>query len=314
MRRRRSSTRGGARAIASPIIAGSASDASQDAVVLIMRYEGGKAASLGGCTGTLLTPRLVLTARHCVADTDESSICSSAGEPIQGGRVRGNFPPGAFFVFPGAARPDLLNDGSSRVARGKELVDDGASTLCNHDIALILLDRDLPDAKIAPCVSPRAGLRRWLGRRLATEETREPRRASSGDVCVGQAGRVDEARRRRVHDGRSRLPGGSGGPVFSTGTVVGPRRAATARRRAAESCLDAQNVYTATSGFRELILEAGERAGQRPRVEGEEEGAPSEDDGGCSSSRPGGARDAGPAALVLALAALAARLRRGRTR
>src|SRR5262249_540824 len=67
---------------AQAILHGTVSDASQDAVVLVMRYESGKPATLGGCSGTLLTPKLVLTARHCVATTDEASACASDGTPI----------------------------------------------------------------------------------------------------------------------------------------------------------------------------------------------------------------------------------------
>ena len=59
--------------------------------------------------GTLLSDRLVLTARHCVADTDESAACDVTGTPLAQGEVRGNHPANTLYVFVGPNRPDFTS-------------------------------------------------------------------------------------------------------------------------------------------------------------------------------------------------------------
>ena len=51
---------------ADPIIKGKDSTSDQDAVVLIVKLD--FKSGIGACTGTLIAPNLVLTARHCVSN------------------------------------------------------------------------------------------------------------------------------------------------------------------------------------------------------------------------------------------------------
>ena len=101
------------------------------------------------CSGTLLAPNLVLTARHCVAAADSTSQCSENGTSLTGGKVYDDYDPTELYVFAGVQRPT-----SSSLAavsqRGEAILDDGSTTLCNHDLALVLLATPVPDAKIAP--------------------------------------------------------------------------------------------------------------------------------------------------------------------
>ena len=127
------------------IIHGVESDASQDAVVLLFN------AALGyECSGTLLAPNLVLTARHCVSATGDSGIaCDVNGNPLAGGSVAGDFVPGVNYVFVGRTRPSDTKLMGSPDAKAQKFFHDDSKNLCNHDIALVLHDRKIEGARIA---------------------------------------------------------------------------------------------------------------------------------------------------------------------
>lgn len=266
-------------AVSSPIIRGTDSPAEQDAVVLVMHYDaiqiGGAAA---GCTGTLLTPRLVLTARHCVAVTDESAACDSAGNPTFGGAVRGDHAPGKLYVFAGTQRPDFLA-GLDNGARGLEILDDASKTLCNHDIALILLDRALKGATIAP-IRLDGGPRKDESVRVVgwgvTDTTTNPQtRQQRSGVRVVDVGPADRLGPAEFRLGESGCAGDSGGPAFSeeTGAVLGVLsrggNGGGAAAGDAEGCLDAENVFTSVAKYEDLVRSAYAKAGQEPWLEGQ---------------------------------------------
>jgi hypothetical protein len=130
------------------IISGKNSDASQDAVVLVVFFDPTHNV-VGGCTGTLLASNLVLTARHCVADTDPGATCAIDGTPIKEGVVRGDHAASKLYVFTGPKRP-VYSPSLKPNGIGSQIIDDAAKNLCNHDIALILLQDPIPNAQIAP--------------------------------------------------------------------------------------------------------------------------------------------------------------------
>ena len=88
------------------IVNGVASTASQNFVVLILRQVSPTEAY--ECSGTLLTPSLVLTARHCVSQiTDMAFSCDSKGNGTSGGAVGADVAASTLEIYTGTTRPAL---------------------------------------------------------------------------------------------------------------------------------------------------------------------------------------------------------------
>ena len=106
----------------------------------------------GHCSGTLLAPNLVLTARHCVALTSGGGPQGSVvcGQTSFTGQGPGNF----FLVSAEPIRPTNSNDPS--FYRGQEVrVAPGANDICGFDVALIILEGAGMPADVAKPVIPR---------------------------------------------------------------------------------------------------------------------------------------------------------------
>ena len=326
---------GTAARVASPIIKGTDSPDEQDAVVLLMHYDaiqiGGAAA---GCTGTLLAPRLVLTARHCVAVTDESAACDANGNPTFGGEIQGDHMATKLYAFSGRKRPDFLL-GLEKGARGAEILDDASKTLCNHDIALVLLDRPLAGGKTAPVRlddGPRMGESVLVvGWGVTDKSSNPPTRQQRGGVKVLTVGPAEALGPAEFSLGESGCAGDSGGPAFAeeTGAVLGVLsrggNGGAAMPGDAQGCLNAENVFTSAAKYKDLLLSAYAKAGQEPWLEGQpdpatlppkqppEPAAAAEESSGCGIA-PESHRGGLSFGFALALAALTACFARRATR
>jgi MYXO-CTERM domain-containing protein len=263
------------------VIKGTSSDPSQDAVVLLAYYDP-SAGGFGACTGTLIAPNLVLTARHCVADTDHGAACDKDGSVLAGGAVRKTHKADALYVFTGKDRPNFYTGKVEEAGRGKKIIDDGATNLCNHDIALVLLQAPVKDAKLAQIrldgdVTP-GEVVTVVGWGV-TEKTAEPKtRQQRTGVKIQEVGPADSfpaVSPNEFQVGESICSGDSGGPALDEETLAivgvvsrGGNQTGPNQSDPAASCIAGNNLYTKISPFKDMILKAFEMAEAEPWIEG----------------------------------------------
>jgi hypothetical protein len=270
-----------ARPAAQPIINGEPSTPDENAVIGLGIFGRGGGFQ-GGCTGTLVHPRLVLTARHCVSETEPGGIaCDVDGTPISGGGVVGDYEPSQFRVLVG---PELSFDFA---ATGQQIIHNGAANLCNNDIAFIVLDKpvDAPIAQIRLDTQPTVGeLIKAVGWGQSNNSS-GPSRRRRDNVPITAVGPDDSLSYFPVGPnefavGESICQGDSGGPALAkSGAVVGVVSRGGNGKQAdrndpTASCVDdgrylAHNLYTRTDPFRELVNTAFAAVGGEPWIEGQ---------------------------------------------
>ncbi|GAC1519574.1 MAG: hypothetical protein NVS3B10_21270 [Polyangiales bacterium] len=260
-----------------PIIHGVDSDDSQNAVVLIGLGAGG--GWYNSCSGTLIAPNLVVTARHCVSESGPSGCAL----------ISKDNPPDSLRIYTGKSRTtDWINHDPDAV--GKALFVGKAGNLCSNDIALIVLDHPLisGDVGLAPIridAPPNAGDTFTAVGWGVTELTGDPGiRGQRPGVVIDTVGpNVDTKSGERVLDkefyvGESICHGDSGGPALSTttGAVLGVvsrggNSDGSPAGTPAAGCVgpSTRNIYEGLWGFKDLITEAFTAAGYAPWLEGQ---------------------------------------------
>ncbi len=269
------------------IVGGTASGGARDAVLVLVRYEAAAPVSL--CTATLIAPNLVVTARHCVSAVDPVTGCAPDGVPVAGAMLHGDRAPADLGVFVGIGgkRPDF-DDPARAVAHGKKLVVDDATTICNHDVAFVVLDTR-PSAPVAPIrLAPPGAAELLTAVGWGVDEggmVPKSRLERSGLSILG-AGPMADPNDGRYGIGNAELfvsesacAGDSGSPLLApSGAILGvASRAGNGQPRdpnnMASTCVGptAHAVYSelAAPATTALTLRAFAEAGAKPWLEGE---------------------------------------------
>jgi MYXO-CTERM domain-containing protein len=225
-------------------------------VGIVIELNGGAAI----CSGSLIAPNLVLTAQHCVAEI--------ASERVECGRTPFGalYAPGAFHVTTDA---QMRFDGNGQFVGVREVqVPVRFADTCGHDIAVLVLDRNLDVSPLTPRLDayPQAGetFSAYGYGHIGDETGSGTRRVihnrqflCTGPGCEGNEGITGT----ELVGDEGTCQGDSGGPpIDAQGRVLG------ALSRGGELC--SYPTYSATAAWADWLREMGGHAaglgGYRP--------------------------------------------------
>jgi MYXO-CTERM domain-containing protein len=267
---------------------------------------------MNSCTGSLVAPNVVLTARHCVSNLVEGNFtCTDAGEltaDSKGGRFGALIDASKLTIYVGAAFKEPV------AALGAKVFATQTPTICRNDLAVIVLDREISGAPIMPVRLDRGNERgevlRVVGYGQTEDSTAGVRRAKEG-LTISQVGTSTFRPNGDAIPPRTFLTlgpalciGDSGGPALSSaGAVTG----IYSQLVGACNSPNARQYFTQVAPFAaDVIAPAFELAGYEPIAEssstnggdagaagapspGEEAGAPGTGAGGNQNGSGGAA-------------------------
>ena len=122
------------------------SDSSQNASVVAIEIGAVGDESFYLCTGTLIAPNVVLTARHCVStELTTTPVCDQNGNTTNGPHFGADIPVDQINVFVTPA----IYQGEASSSAAKAIYHPSGTTECNADLALVVLAQSIPKASIS---------------------------------------------------------------------------------------------------------------------------------------------------------------------
>ena len=246
-------------------------DAQQSPGVVAVEVDDGGGTTFELCTGSLVAPNVVLTARHCVSVQASTSVtCDQNGVSATPPDFGADEPLGIIHVFTGPA-PSLLG---TPAANAVAVFHPAGTTLCNLDLALVVLDKPIPGIepmRVRLSGPPTIGeATRTVGYGQNDQSAPIGTRFRKDGVAVLAVGSTVSATGTPLGEnefemGESMCNGDSGGPALdeATGAIVG-----IVSRGGA--CTDASgHIYTSLAGFATVFQQAFAMAGGAPIMENE---------------------------------------------
>jgi S1-C subfamily serine protease len=211
------------------------------------------------CSGALVAPNLVLTARHCVSRAITATpACDTRGESHNGMHLADDADPATIAIYVGA---HVHVDRDPVRAHATHTLHPTGRVLCDADVAFLVLDRPLTDVTVLPLrlhgavesgdrvlpIGFGGGPANAIGNRVA--------RVGSTVLTVGPAANADTGavlgpREFEVDEATCR--GDSGGPAIDerTGEIVG------VVSRGASCSAPGNHVYTRVDAYAQLAAAA----------------------------------------------------------